>query len=461
MYLAYRFRPLFRPPSPEQSGLDRYREVVTPIRMWLMIGVAVLLGLFAGTSASGQWRQYMLWRNGVPFGDEDAYFDRDIGFYVFDLPWFHYLVDSAMAFAVVALLMAALVHYLYGGIQLQTAADRLSGAAQVQLSVLLGVFVLAKAADYWLDRFDLVNDKGALITGMTYTGENAVLPAKNILMGIALICAVLFFLNVWRRTWMLPSVGLALLALSAVLLGMIWPADRPAVPGQPERARPGGAVHRGATSRRPGRRTTWRTSRSSRSRARARPTSASSTQLAAETSSVPLVDPQVVNRDLRAGAAGARLLLRGRRARRRPLRDRRQRPGAGARRPRARPGRHLRGRPELVQPPHRLHPRQRHDRRLRQPARRRRHRARRSDLQWAEGQQAGEDALTQPRSPTATRTGSTSASRAPTTPWSARPARTPPTSSSTSAARPSDDEGQTTTYDGDGRRAGRQRCSRS
>jgi uncharacterized membrane protein (UPF0182 family) len=223
IYLAHRFRPLYRVSSPEQAGLDRYREVVDPIRMWLAIGIAALLGLFAGTSASGQWRNYLLWRNGVPFGETDPYFDRDKGFYIFDLPWLHYLADSAMAFTVVAALMAAIVHYLYGGIQLQTKADRLSGAAQVQLSVLLGIFVLAKGADYWLDRFDLVTDSGGLITGMTYTSENAVLPAKGILAGIALICALLFFLNVWRRTWLLPSVGLALLALSAVLLGMIWP----------------------------------------------------------------------------------------------------------------------------------------------------------------------------------------------------------------------------------------------
>ena len=51
--------------------------------------------------------------------------------------------------------------------------------------------MLAKAVDYWLDRFDLVTDSGGLITGMTYTGEHAVLPGKNILMGIAVICAVL------------------------------------------------------------------------------------------------------------------------------------------------------------------------------------------------------------------------------------------------------------------------------
>ncbi len=223
MLVAYRLRPMFRPHSPEQTGLDRYRDAVTPVRTLLLVGVSVVVGLFAGSSGAGQWRSYLLWRNGGSFDSRDAYFKKDIGFYVFDLPWLHYLVDFVMAVTIVALLAAALVHYLYGGVRLQAAHDRLSGAAQAQLSVLLGVFVLAKGGDYWLDRYDLVHQGGQLITGMTYADQHAVLPAKNILMGIAVICAVLFFLNVWRRTWLLPSVGLALLALSAVLLGLIWP----------------------------------------------------------------------------------------------------------------------------------------------------------------------------------------------------------------------------------------------
>ena len=128
-----------------------------------------------------------------------------------------------MAVLVVALIAAVVVHYLYGGIRLQATRDRLSGAAQVQISVLLGLFVLVKAVDYYLDRFDLVHKSGSLITGMDYTADNAILPAKNILLGIAVICAILFFVNVWRRTWLLPSVGLALLAVSAILLGLIWP----------------------------------------------------------------------------------------------------------------------------------------------------------------------------------------------------------------------------------------------
>lgn len=223
MIAAYRLRPFFRPASSEQTSLDRYREAVTPIRLWILIGVAGLMGVFGGTSAAGEWRQYLLWRNGVPFGSKDPVFNRDIGFYVFDLPWLHFLVDFVMAVAVVSLLVAAVTHYLYGGIRLQSPHDRLSGPAQAQLSILLGVFVLAKAADYYLDRYDLLTDSGRLIDGMTYTDDHAVLPAKNILMGIAVICALLFFLNVWRRTWLLPTVGLGLFVLSAILLGLIWP----------------------------------------------------------------------------------------------------------------------------------------------------------------------------------------------------------------------------------------------
>jgi uncharacterized membrane protein (UPF0182 family) len=223
MLVAFRTRPIFRPASPEQTSLDRYREVVTPIRVWLLVGVALLTGTFAGSSAAGQWREYLLWRNGVPFRDTDPYFGRDIGFYVFELPWLHFLVDFVMAAAIVSLMAAGGVHYLYGGIRLQGRGDRLSGAAQAQASVLLGVFMLAKGADYYLDRFDLLSESGALMTGLSYTDDRAVLPAKNILMGIAAICAVLFLLNVWRRTWLLPSVGLGLLVLSAILLGMIWP----------------------------------------------------------------------------------------------------------------------------------------------------------------------------------------------------------------------------------------------
>ena len=136
---------MFRPTSQEQANLDRYREVVDPIRRWVVIAVAGVLALFAGGSGAGQWRQFLLWRNSQSFGTKDPYFNKDVGFYIFDLPWWHYLVDFGLALTVLSLLAAAVVHYLFGGIRLQSKQDRFSGAAQVQISVLAGFFVLFKA----------------------------------------------------------------------------------------------------------------------------------------------------------------------------------------------------------------------------------------------------------------------------------------------------------------------------
>jgi len=219
---AFRARPQFRP-LPSEAGLERYRHAVEPMRKWVVIAVALLLGLIAGGSAAGQWRPFLLWRHRQSFGATDPYFHKDIGFFVFSLPWFHYVVNFALMTLVLALLAAAIVHYLFGGIRLQSRGDRVAGAAQAQFSVLLGLFVLVKALDYWLDRFDLTTEQGRRFTGINYTADNAVLPSKNILMYIAIICAVLFFANVFRRTWLLPTVGLGLLVLSAILLGALWP----------------------------------------------------------------------------------------------------------------------------------------------------------------------------------------------------------------------------------------------
>src|SRR5436190_18166309 len=109
LWLAYRLRPVFRPHSPEQANLERYREVVAPMRRLLMIGVSLVFGVFAGISGSGKWRGFLLWDNRTSFGKADPYFHKDIGFYVFSLPWLHYLVDFAMTALFTALLLAAVV----------------------------------------------------------------------------------------------------------------------------------------------------------------------------------------------------------------------------------------------------------------------------------------------------------------------------------------------------------------
>jgi uncharacterized membrane protein (UPF0182 family) len=225
--VAYRLRPAYRAMSLEQQSLDRYRMGLDPYRRWVVIAAAGAIGLLAGLSAAGQWRTWMQWRNATPFGQQDPQFGRDVSFYTFSLPWWRFLLGFGFTIVVLSLIAALVTHYLYGGLRLQTPGEKATPAAQAHLSLLLGLFVLLKAVAYWLDRYSLAVAHDNILegwTGLKYKDVNAVLPAKTILAIIALICAVLFFANVVRRTWMLPGLGFGLLVLAAVLIGGVYPA---------------------------------------------------------------------------------------------------------------------------------------------------------------------------------------------------------------------------------------------
>ncbi|GAA2456391.1 UPF0182 family protein [Streptomyces mauvecolor] len=229
IWLAHRLRPPLSAMSLEQQSLDRYRMGIAPYKKWMLLGITALVGLIAGASASGQWRTWLMWVNGVPFGQKDPQFHLDVSFYAFDLPWYRFMLGFGFAATVLSLIAAALTHYLYGGLRITSPGARATGAATGHLSVLLGVFVVLKAVAYWLDRYGLAvksSDFKATNnwTGLRYVDANAYLPAKTILFCIAVICAVLFFATLWRRTWQLPVIGFGLMVLSAILIGGLYPA---------------------------------------------------------------------------------------------------------------------------------------------------------------------------------------------------------------------------------------------
>lgn len=223
IYLAYRMRPPFRPTAGEQV-LDRYRVAIDPHRRLVLIVLTILLALFNGSSAAGMWRDWLLFINRTPFGVKDKQFHIDVSFFTFVYPMLRGFLALAFTAIVLAFIAAIITHYLYGGIRLQAPkGNRVTPGAWAHLSVLLGVFVLLKAVAYFLDRYGLAYSERGYTSGPSYTDVNAVLPAKTILIFIAVICAVLFFTNVMRRSGMLPGVGLCLLVLSAILIGGVYP----------------------------------------------------------------------------------------------------------------------------------------------------------------------------------------------------------------------------------------------
>src|SRR5688500_7309903 len=225
IYLAYRFRPTFRPMSLEQQNLERYRQSLEPRRGLVLTAVAVVLGLFAGFTAQGSWQTWLGFRNSTDFGRTDAEFGTDLSFFVFDYPFYRLALGFGFAIVLLALIGSVLTHYVFGGLRLQTPGQKLTAAARVQLSVLLGLFVALKAVAYWLDRYGLVySDRGDVFTGASYTDINALLVPKTILVFVAIVCALAFFANIFVRNFLLPAGALVLLLVSSLVIGVAYPA---------------------------------------------------------------------------------------------------------------------------------------------------------------------------------------------------------------------------------------------
>jgi uncharacterized membrane protein (UPF0182 family) len=226
MWLAWRTRPTFRGMTPEQASLERYRVALDPYRRRITLVVAIGMGIITGLTASSEWSTYLLWRNATSFGITDPQFGMDLSFYTFTLPFIRFVIDFAFGLVLLCLIVVVVVQYLYGGLRLQPKGDRATAAAQAQISVLIGLFVLLKSVSYYFDRFELATQSQQLVTGFTglkYTDVNAVLPALNILAVVSILVAVLFFVNAIRRHWVIPVIGAALLIVTSVVVGSVYP----------------------------------------------------------------------------------------------------------------------------------------------------------------------------------------------------------------------------------------------
>ena len=224
MLIGYRTRPVYPPISAEQQNLDHYREMLEPLRKLATVSAPAVLGVFAGSAGASQWQTFLLWSNRVPFGSNDAQFNLDIGFFVFTLPWLRFLVGFLTMVLVLGALAAAVTHYVYGGLQLQTKGERTTKEARIHLSLLLAALVLVRAGSWWLDRYSLTTKDSRLVTGLLYTDQHAVMPTKAILAIAGVMCAGLFVATIWTHSWRLPAVGVGSLVVLAVTAGGIYPA---------------------------------------------------------------------------------------------------------------------------------------------------------------------------------------------------------------------------------------------
>ncbi len=204
-----------------RPGVTSLRDALEPRRKLIIILAPILGGLFVSVALPSQWQNFAAWWQRSDFGTKDPVFGMDASFFVFSLPVYSQLVTLIFNIFVMAGLFTLARYYLQGNVS--SSMSEIPSRTRIHISILLAILAAIYALRYYLQRFELLLGTHDKFSGASYTDIHAVLPAKNILVGISLVIAVLFVVGGFRKSWVIPATGLGVMVLSSVLVGGLYP----------------------------------------------------------------------------------------------------------------------------------------------------------------------------------------------------------------------------------------------
>jgi hypothetical protein len=210
--------------AQEDELVRRYQHYVRPYSGRIYVAIAFVLALIGASGTISQWNNWILFRHGGNFGVTDPQFNKDVGFYVFKLPFLIFCVDWTLAILIVTLVVTLVFHYFNGGIQPQRGLPRVRPPVKAHISVLLALIALDKAVGYIFQRWSMVNASDGYVNGAGYTDVHARLPAELLLVYVSIGAALILLYNIRRQGWTLPVLAVGIWAFVALVVGIIYPA---------------------------------------------------------------------------------------------------------------------------------------------------------------------------------------------------------------------------------------------
>jgi len=207
LFLAVRF---------SRKGEDFLRENVinlsfgpmddTKLNRFILVATLVL-SAFAGLFGASQWENLLRFLNGVPFRLSDPLFNRDIAFYVFQLPFIRHLYGWILAVLILTLASTAALYLTRRAFTFIPPATFYSTvASQRHLFFLVAILFFVAGFGFWLDLSDLPFVKRGVVYGAGYTDVTTQVWVLYVLMSLSVLAGLSFLFMIFRRDWRLPAL---------------------------------------------------------------------------------------------------------------------------------------------------------------------------------------------------------------------------------------------------------------
>jgi uncharacterized membrane protein (UPF0182 family) len=159
-----------------------------------------LPALIFGLIFYSQWDTYLRFRYGGTFGQSDPIYGKDIGFYLFRLPFYELIQNSLVGLTFITFLLILLAYMSIGILQFGTGSPRRREWPAIRhVAILFLFFIGAWVWGYYLDRFELLYSSVGVVYGVGYTAYNVTRISLWIMFYVSLVLAFLVVVSVFRR----------------------------------------------------------------------------------------------------------------------------------------------------------------------------------------------------------------------------------------------------------------------
>jgi uncharacterized membrane protein (UPF0182 family) len=191
------------------------RVVIEPLVRRLLPVVLLAIAFFSGMRASVAWDVVALFTHQVPFRAVDPLFGRDLGFFMFALPFWQLLYGWALTLVSVTLVLTLALYVAQRSFVFTNRGPRLAQGARTHLLGLAALLLAVKGTGFYLDRFELLYSPRGIVFGASYTDIHASLPVLGVLAVLSGLCALACLVQITRP-------GLQIIAGGLILLGLVW-----------------------------------------------------------------------------------------------------------------------------------------------------------------------------------------------------------------------------------------------
>lgn len=184
---------------------------------------SVVLGLLLAVQVGSNWQVVQKFIYGVPFGQVDPVFGRDVSFYIFSLPFYELLLTTLTTLFVIVLLIAAFIYFSMDADEFLYGGWKQFSPVKLHLGGLIAGLLVMKAWDYHLQIYKLMFSQHKAFSGIGYTDIHARIPALDILTVLALVAAVLVSIGIIKGRIKPIAIGIGGLIVASLLIGSAYP----------------------------------------------------------------------------------------------------------------------------------------------------------------------------------------------------------------------------------------------